>query len=46
MNKEKLVFEVADGIMTPEEVRELISSAVRLMAVSPDYSIRYAFDFE
>ena len=41
MNKERLVFEIADGVMTPEEDRELVSRAE-----SPDYSIRRAFDFE
>ena len=46
MNKERLVFEVADGVTTPEEVRELVPRAARLMALSPDYSIRRAFDFE
>ena len=46
MNKERLVFEVADGVTTPEEGRELVSRAARLMALSPDYSIRRAFDFE
>ena len=37
MNTERLVFEVADGVMTPEEGRELVSRAV-----GPDYSIRRA----
>ena len=46
MNKERLVFEVVDGVTTPEKGRELVSSAARLMALSPDYSIRRAFDFE
>ena len=46
MNKERLVFEVADRVMTPEEGRELVSRAARLMALSPDYSIRRAFDFD
>ena len=41
-----LVFEVADGVMTPEEGRELVSRAARLMAFIPDYSIRCDFDFE
>ena len=31
---------------TLEEGRELISRAARLMALSPDYKIRRAFDFE
>ena len=35
-----MVFEVADGVTTPEEGRELVSRAARLMALSPDYSIR------
>ena len=46
MNKKKLVFEAADGVTTPEEGRELVSRAARLMALSPDYSICRAFDFE
>ena len=46
MNKERLIFEIADGVTTPEEGRELVSRATRLMALSPDYSIRRAFDFE
>ena len=58
MNKERLVFEVADGVtvpgegelmslgFTPNGGRELVSRAARLMALSPDYSIRHAFDFE
>ena len=46
MNKERLVFEVADGFTTPKEGRELVSRAARLMSLSPDYSIRRAFDFE
>ena len=58
MNKERLVFEVADGVtvpregelmslgFTPDGSRELVSRAARLMALSPDYSIRRAFDFE
>ena len=46
MNKEKLVFEVADGVTTPEEGRELVSRATRLMALRPDYSVRHSFDFE
>ena len=46
MNKERLVFEVANGLMTPEEGRELVSRAAELMSLSPDYSIRRAFDFE
>ena len=46
MNKERLVFEVANGVMTPGGGRELVSRAARLMALSPGYSIRRAFDFE
>ena len=46
MSKESLVFDVADGVMTPEDGRELVSRAARLMALSPDYLIRHAFDFE
>jgi hypothetical protein len=46
VNKEKLVFEVVDGVSTPEEGMELVSRAARLMALSPDYSICLAFDFE
>ena len=46
MNKERLVFEVADGVTTPEEGRELVSRAAMLMTLSPDYSICRAFDFE
>ena len=46
MNKERLVFDVVEGVSTPEEGRELVSRAARFMALSPDYSIRLAFDFE
>ena len=46
MNKERLVFEVVERVSTPEEGRELVFSAARLMALSLDYSIRRAFDFE
>ena len=46
MNKEMLVFEVVEGVSTPEEGRELVSRTAKLMALSPDYSIRRAFDFE
>ena len=46
MNKERLVFEVADGVMTPEEDREFVSGATESMSLSADYSIRHAFDFE
>jgi len=31
---------------TPEGGRELVSRATRIMSLSPDYSIRRAFDFE
>jgi hypothetical protein len=41
----KVVFEVADGVTTPEEGRELVSRAAESMSLSPDYSIRHAFDF-
>ena len=41
-----MVFEVADGVTTPEEGREPVSRASGLMSLSPDYSIRRAFDFE
>ena len=34
------------GGAAPEGSRELVSWAARLMALSPDYSIRRAFDFE
>ena len=58
MSKERLVFEVAEGVTTPGEGelmslgftpdggRELVSRTARLIALSPDYSIRRAFDFE
>jgi len=46
VNKERLIFEVVDGVTTPKEGRELVSRAARLMALSPDNSIRRAFDFE
>jgi len=58
VNKERLVFEVADGVtvlgegelmslgFTPDGGRELVSRAARLVAFSPDYSIRRDFDFE
>ena len=46
MNKEKLVFEVADRVTTPEEDREFVSGATESMSLSSDYSIRRAFDFE
>ena len=43
MNKERLVFEVADGVPTPNDGRELVSRAAELMSLSPSYSIRHAF---
>ena len=46
MNKERLVFEVVDGVMTPEDGREFASGVAESMSLSPDYSIRRAFDFE
>jgi len=46
VSKERLVVEVVNGVTTPEEGRELVSRAATLMALSPDYSIRRAFDFE
>ena len=46
MNKERLVFEVVDGVTTTEKGRELVSRAARLITLSPDYLIRRAFDFE
>ena len=46
MNKERLLFAVADGDTTLEEGRKLVSRAARHMALSPEYSIRRAFDFE
>ena len=44
MNKERLVFEVADGVTVPREGRELVSRAARHMSLSPSYPIRRAFD--
>ena len=56
MNKERLVFEVAKGVttlgegelmslgFTPEDDRELVSWAVKLVSPSPSYPIRHAFD--
>ena len=58
MNKEKLVFEVADGVtnpeegermslgFTPEDGRELVSRVARHMSLNPSYSIRRAFYLE
>ena len=39
-----MVFGVTDGVSTPEEGRELVSLAVKLMSPSPSYPIRGAFD--
>ena len=44
--QERLVFEVADGVPTPEDGRELVSRAAELMSLSPTYSIRRAFYLE
>ena len=53
-----MVFEVADGVTTPEEGelmslgftpeggRELVSRTARHMSLSPNYSIRRAFYLE
>jgi len=41
-----MVLEVADGVTTPEEGRELVSRAAESMYLSPDYSIGRAFDFD
>ena len=46
MNNERLVFDVADGVTTPEDGRERVSRAVELMSLSPSYSILRAFYFE
>ena len=46
MNKERLVFKVADGVPTPEASRELVSRAAELVSLSPDYSIRRAIYLE
>ena len=45
-SKGRLVLDAVDGVTTPEEGRELVSRTARLMALSPDYSIRHAFHFE
>ena len=37
---------VVDGVLTPEEGRELVSRAAENMSLSPDYSIGRAFDFD
>ena len=44
--QKKVGIRSIDGVTTPEEGRELVSRAARHMALSPDYSIRRAFDFE
>ena len=44
--QKRLVFKVADGVMTPEEGRELVSQPAKLMSPSPSYSIRRAFYLE
>ena len=53
-----MVFEVAEGVttpgegelmslgFTPEDDRELVSWAVKLMSLSPSYLIRRAFDLK
>ena len=41
-----MVLEVADGVTTPEESRELISRAAESMSLSLDYSMGRAFDFD
>ena len=46
MNKERLVFEVADGVPTLEDGRELVSRAAELVSLSPSYSIRRGFYLE
>ena len=45
-DQRKVGIAVVDGVTTPEEGRELVSRATRLLALSPDYSIRRAFDFD
>ena len=46
MNKERLIFDVADGVTTPEDGRELVSRAAEIVSLSPSYSIRRAFYLE
>jgi hypothetical protein len=46
VNKERLVFEIADGVPTPDDGRELISKAAEIVSLSPSYSIRRAFYLE
>ena len=52
MTKERLVFEVADGVTTPREgelmslgimVDELVSRTARHMSLTPSYSIHRVF---
>ena len=38
-----MVVGLVIGVTTPEEGRELVSRAARLMSLSPSYSIRHAF---
>jgi len=40
-----LVVDVVDGVTTPEEGRELVSRAVEIISLSPNYSIHRAFYF-
>ena len=40
-----MVFEIADGVTTPEDGRELVSRAAEIVSLSPNYSIRRAFYF-
>ena len=42
----RLMDKKISGVMTPGWCRELVSRAARLMSLSPNYSIRHAFDFE
>jgi hypothetical protein len=41
-----LVLEIADGVTTPEDGKELVSRAAESMSLSPHYSIGRAFDFD
>jgi len=41
-----LEVEVADGVTTPEDGGELVSRAVELVSLSPNYSIHPAFYFD
>ena len=45
MNKERLVFDLADRVQTPNDGRELVSRAAEIVSLSPNYSIRRAFYF-